>query len=189
MSTTPPTSTAPCTGDPSAPARDPLTFDVTVRVTVSPDDWDLVYGTGTLPEAVREDVRRYVGEAAHDLTRTSEAAIRSAEVLDDGETAGSALSGQAVAVLALLADQLVRLADAAIRGHRADIALVLLREARASLIVDVAERAGADLARARAMAARHADRVEERQLAPEQRAALRELADAALAARVDGVVR
>lgn len=35
---------------------------VAVTVDVDPETWDLIYGTGTNPAAVREDVKRYVQE-------------------------------------------------------------------------------------------------------------------------------
>lgn len=73
------------TGDPSAPAHDPITFDVTLRITVSPDSWDLDFGTGTLPEAVRDDVREWVRNHVLDggLADEDRGPIRGAELVDD----------------------------------------------------------------------------------------------------------
>ena len=40
---------------------------VTLEVEVDPEDWNMVYGTGTKAADVRKDVKEYVAHSIHDL--------------------------------------------------------------------------------------------------------------------------
>jgi hypothetical protein len=92
------------------------------------------------------------------------------------------MPAQYVATLARHADMLAHYAELAIKAMRSDLAVALLREARAVLVKDLAlpaDRCGAAPDPSRAVAVRHAQRTLERTLAEQDREALLAIVQAA----------
>lgn len=55
--------------------RCPMKINVTLKIDIDPESWDLAYGTGTEPAAVEADVRQYVLNGVQQSAAGQERAI------------------------------------------------------------------------------------------------------------------